>query len=62
MPCPAWIPLGILLQELHMADKNSPANPEPLAQNDMAISLDVEPRKPRLAWQGMERRALVGYC
>ncbi len=27
---------------------------------DLSISLDVEPRKPRLAWQGMERKELVG--
>jgi adenine-specific DNA-methyltransferase len=27
---------------------------------DLAITLDVEPRKPRLAWQGMERKELAG--
>ncbi len=27
---------------------------------DLAITLDVEPRKPRLAWQGMERKAMAG--
>ncbi len=26
----------------------------------LSISLDVEPRKPRLAWQGMERKELAG--
>lgn len=27
---------------------------------DLSITLDVEPRKPRLAWQGMERKELAG--
>jgi DNA modification methylase len=35
----------------------SPAAP---AENDLAITLDVEPRKPRLAWQGMERKEIAG--
>jgi adenine-specific DNA-methyltransferase len=30
-----------------------------LPTNDLALSIEVEPRKPRLAWQGMERRQLA---
>jgi adenine-specific DNA-methyltransferase len=30
------------------------------AASDFAITLDVEPRKPRLAWQGMERKEMAG--
>src|SRR5256885_10607246 len=33
--------------------------PGPTA-GDLAITLDVEPRKPRLAWQGMERKEMAG--
>lgn len=36
---------------------NSPLNS---AAGDLAITLDVQPRKPRLAWQGMERKELAG--
>lgn len=32
----------------------------PPGASDLAITLDVEPRKPRLAWQGMERKELAG--
>lgn len=32
-----------------------PATPE----NDLAVTLDVEPRKPRLAWQGMDRKEIA---
>lgn len=40
---------------------NAPGAPAPrLAPSDIAITLDVEPRKPRLAWQGMERKELAG--
>jgi adenine-specific DNA-methyltransferase len=35
----------------------APAAP---VENDLAITLDVEPRKPRLAWQGMERKEMAG--
>lgn len=27
--------------------------------SDLALTIDVEPRKPRLAWQGMERKQLA---
>jgi DNA modification methylase len=42
-----------------------PAPPPPAATpaqavSDLAITLDVERRKPRLAWQGMERKEMVG--
>src|SRR6267142_912091 len=30
-----------------------------LPTNDLALSIEVERRKPRLAWQGMERRELA---
>lgn len=53
-----------------MANKTTTlANPAPIslatlaavpAASDLAITLDVEPRKPRLAWQGMERKELAG--
>lgn len=47
-----------------MAEKNSsgppPGPPPPTASSDLAITLDVEPRKPRLAWQGMERKEMAG--
>ena len=36
-----------------------PPPPAPTA-GDLAINLDVEPRKPRLAWQGMERKEMAG--
>lgn len=36
---------------------SAPASPTP---SDLAITLDVEPRKPRLAWQGMERKEMAG--
>lgn len=29
-------------------------------RRDLSITLDVEPRKPRLAWQGMERKEMAG--
>ena len=47
----------------------TPANPPAIALTpsrlvpavgDLAITLDVQPRKPRLAWQGMERKELTG--
>lgn len=28
--------------------------------SDLSVTLDVEPRKPRLAWQGMERKEMAG--
>ena len=31
-----------------------------VSKRDLSTTLDVEPRKPRLAWQGMERRELAG--
>jgi adenine-specific DNA-methyltransferase len=31
----------------------------PAPENDLAVTLDVEPRKPRLAWRGMERKELA---
>ncbi len=34
-----------------------PTTPE--TEYDLAVTLDVEPRKPRLAWQGMDRRELA---
>ncbi len=34
--------------------------PPPLEASDRSITLDVEPRKPRLAWQGMERKEMAG--
>lgn len=37
----------------------SAAPPTP-PDSDLAITIDVERRKPRLAWQGMERRELAG--
>ena len=33
---------------------------ESSAVNEFSITLDVEPRKPRIAWQGMERMQLAG--
>jgi hypothetical protein len=36
--------------------------PQELAANDLALTLDVEPRKPRLAWQSMERKEMAGRC
>ena len=46
-----------------MAQKTPPtspaASPAPPA-SDITINLEVEPRKPRLAWQGMERKELAG--
>src|SRR5476649_1380652 len=39
---------------------NTPIPPPPTAGRDLGITLDVEPRKPRLAWQGMERKELAG--
>jgi hypothetical protein len=38
-----------------MADEKNPQQ----AANDIALTIDVEPRKPRLAWQGMERKELA---
>src|SRR5437762_6792479 len=40
----------------------APPSPIPTlsAASDLAITLDVEPRKPRLAWQGMERKEMAG--
>jgi len=38
-----------------MADDRNPPQPA----SDLAITIDVEPRKPRLAWQGMERKELA---
>ncbi len=32
---------------------------QPSVAGDLALTLDVEPRKPRLAWQGMERKELA---
>ena len=53
-----------------MTNKSSTSSSSPLnsaaasalgpAPSDLAITLDVEPRKPRLAWQGMERKELAG--
>jgi len=48
-----------------MAKKTSPevsvVPPSPeTATNGTSITLDVEPRKPRLAWQGMERKEMAG--
>ena len=44
---------------------SSPSNSAALpalgqARLDLSITIDVEPRKPRLAWQGMERKELAG--
>ncbi len=39
--------------------KKCEAAPAPTA-SDLAVTLDVEPRKPRLAWQGMERKEMAG--
>ncbi|MBI2900955.1 MAG: site-specific DNA-methyltransferase [Planctomycetes bacterium] len=39
---------------------SSPAAAPAKSTADLAITLDVEPRKPRLAWQGMERKELAG--
>lgn len=36
------------------------ATPSEPRTSNLAITLDVEPRKPRLAWQGMERKELAG--
>jgi len=41
-------------------DPPSPAAASSAIANDLAITLDVELRKPRLAWQGMERKELAG--
>ncbi len=40
--------------------ENLPARPQASNDADLGITLDVEPRKPRLAWQGMERKELAG--
>lgn len=32
---------------------------QPVASTDRSLTLDVEPRKPRLAWQGMDRREVA---
>lgn len=45
-------------QKTDAAPQTSPAATVP--ESDLAITLDVEPRKPRLAWQGMERKELAG--
>ncbi|SRR6266545_2170886 len=45
-----------------MANKTTtlpPAAPPVPLDSDLAITVDVEPRKPRLAWQGMERKELA---
>lgn len=47
-----------------MTNKTAPPPPKPAAPlvsltSDLAVTLDVEPRKPRLAWQGMERKELA---
>jgi DNA modification methylase len=44
-----------------MAKTTTPptASPPPPA-SDLTVTLDVEPRKPRLAWQGMGRKELAG--
>jgi adenine-specific DNA-methyltransferase len=34
----------------------APSSPGGATKADLALTLDVEPRKPRLAWQGMDRR------
>lgn len=45
----------------NISPPESPATPAPgPTAGDLAITLDVEPRKPRLAWQGMERKELAG--
>jgi hypothetical protein len=33
--------------------------PAPKPDNDFTLELEVEPRKPRLAWQGMDRKEAV---
>jgi adenine-specific DNA-methyltransferase len=47
-----------------MADSDSPATTTapapPTESRDSAVTLDVEPREPRLAWQGMERKEMAG--
>ena len=43
----------------HPQNPPLPSPPAAPPANDLAINLNVEPRKPRLAWQGMERKALA---
>ncbi len=37
----------------------APAAPAPAPERDLTLAVEVEPRKPRLAWQGMDRRELA---
>ena len=45
-------------------EKSAPKTPKSVSPDnenasDLALTLDVEPRKPRLAWQGMDRKEAV---
>src|SRR5689334_17095680 len=39
---------------------STPESSVSAAGGDRALTIDVEPRKPRVAWQGMDRRELAG--
>jgi hypothetical protein len=42
--------------KLKPLSKRPPSIPTKAETSDLEITLEVEPRKPRLAWQGMDRR------
>jgi adenine-specific DNA-methyltransferase len=50
---PASIP------RMHTKPAAAPAAVPAIPDNDLAVTLDVEPRKPRLAWQGMDRKEIA---
>ena len=56
-----WVGLRCTLPAIMTGKTKSPATetapPPPATQgSNLEVTLDVEPRKPRLAWQGMDRR------
>lgn len=59
VPAPAPIAAPPTVVEAQVAPTNVPTAPEATANSDLTLSIEVEPRKPRLAWQGMDRRERV---
>jgi DNA modification methylase len=53
---PVAVAQAVAVAPAAAAEEAAPAVP---TGGDLTLSLDVEPRKPRLAWQGMDRRERV---